>query len=405
MTVRRDGERIRILYIISTLDVGGTEGQLVQLATRIDRHRFDVAVCCLGPAGPKVPALEAAGISVVAIGLRRGAVWRRPVDTARRLRRLLALVRALRPHIVHGLLFHGYVAGAVLGWLGSAPVVMASRRNLGYVRTRTPHYRAVERLATRLTSLVIANSEAVREKVIHEERLAASRVAVIHNGIDTRAFEPPPEEQTRELRHLLALDGRWPVVGVVANLIDYKGVQYFLPAWASVVQKHQKAIALLVGDGPLRTSLEAQARALGLDAAVRFLGCRADVPAILGLMDLVVHPSLEEGFSNAVLEAMAAGKPVVATRVGGTPEAVTDGATGRLVPARDPAALAEGMLDILGSSAETQRLGEAARRRVRDHFEVDMMVRRHEQLYADALARHGEGAAASGGVRAPRAGR
>jgi glycosyltransferase involved in cell wall biosynthesis len=390
--MRHDGERIRVLYIINTLDVGGTEGQLVQLATRIDRRWFDVAVCCLGSPGANVPALEAAGVSVTAIGLRWATVWRRPVDTARRLWRLLALVRALRPHIVHGLLFHAYAVGSVLGSLASVPVVVASRRSLGHVGARTLYYRAVEWLANRLTSLVIANSEAVRERVLRQERLSPGQVAVIHNGIDTRVFEPPPEEQTRELRRALALDGRWPVVGVVANLIDYKGLQYFLPAWASVVDRHRKAVVLLVGDGPLRGSLEARVRALGLDDAARFLGKRADVPALLALMDLVVHPSLEEGFSNAILEAMAAGKPVVATAVGGTPEAVTDGVTGRLVPARDAGALADAMLELLGSSEEPRRLGEAARRRVYEHFRVDAMVRRHEQVYTDALARHRDGA-------------
>ncbi len=403
MTVRRPGDRVHVLYVISTLDVGGTEGQLVQLASRLDRARFDVTVCCLGPAGPLVPALEEAGISVVAIGLRRETAWRRPVDTARRLWRLLALVRARRPHIVHGLLFHGYVAAAILGRLAGTPVVVASRRSLGYFRSRTPHYRALEWIANRLTNLVIANSQAVREQVLRQEGLSADRVAVVPNGIDTRAFEPSPEEQVRELRRGLALDGRWPVVGVVANLIDYKGLQYFFPAWASVVAKHQKAVALLVGDGPLRGSLEAQARALGLGDAVRFLGYRADVPALLGLMDLVVQPSLEEGFSNAILEAMGAGKPVVATAVGGTPEAVIDGLTGLLVPARDAVSLAGAMLDIVGSSAESQRLGEAARRRVRQQFDVDVMVRRYEQLYADALVRQPNAVTGSGDARAPRA--
>ena len=402
MTVRSPRARMRVLYVISTLDVGGTEGQLVHLARRLDRARFDVTVCCLGPAGPLVPALEEAGVSVVVIGLRRETVWRRPVDATRRLWRLLALARAWRPHIVHGLLFHGYVAGAAVGTLASAPVVVASRRSLGHPRSRTPHHRAIGWLANRLTTLVIANSEAVRAQVLRREGLSADRVAVVHNGIDTRAFEPPPEERVRELRRGLVLDGRWPIVGVVANLIGYKGLEYFLSAWATVVAKHQKAVALLVGDGPLRSSLEAQAGALGLGDTVRFLGHRPDVPALLGLMDLVVQPSLEEGFSNAILEAMGAGKPVVATAVGGTPEAVIDGVTGLLVPARDAVSLAGAMLDVVGSSSESQRLGEAAYRRAREQFEVDVMVRRYEQLYAEVFDHQGPDVAGSVGARTPR---
>jgi glycosyltransferase involved in cell wall biosynthesis len=173
---------------------------------------------------------------------------------------------------------------------------------------------------------------------------------------------------------------------VVANFIHYKGHQFFLDAWAAAVKKFPESVALLVGDGPLRQEFEARVHAMGLGPSVRFLGTHQDVPALVALMDLVVHPSLEEGFSNAILEAMAAGKPVVATAVGGNPEAVIHGKTGLLVPPGDSQALADAMLWLLAHPREAVRFGEAGRLRVAERFEISAMVRQYEAVYERLVA-------------------
>ncbi|MGH7378352.1 MAG: glycosyltransferase, partial [Candidatus Methylomirabilales bacterium] len=141
------------------------------------------------------------------------------------------------------------------------------------------------------------------------------------------------------------------------------------------------SVALLVGDGPLRQEFEARVQAMGLGPSVRFLGTHQDAPALIALMNLVVHPSLEEGFSNAILEAMAAGKPVVATAVGGNPEAMIHGETGLLIPPGDSQALTEAMLWLLEHPREAARFGEAGRRRVAERFEISAMVRQYEEVY------------------------
>jgi glycosyltransferase involved in cell wall biosynthesis len=257
-------------------------------------------------------------------------------------------------------------------------VTLASRRNLGHPRAAQPAYRALTWLGNRATDLVIANSEAVRRHAVHAEGIASERVVIIPNGVDLQRFGGGPDPS---LRASLGLDAGAPLVGVTANLLDYKGHGYFLDAWRSVRRADPRAQALLIGDGPLREELEGRIRALDLGGSVRLLGSRPDVPALLALVDLVAHPSLEEGFPNAVLEAMAAGKPVVATAVGGTPEAVVHGETGLLVPARDSGALAEAMTRVLACPAEARALGEAGRRRVAERFGLAAMVRRHEALY------------------------
>ena len=161
----------------------------------------------------------------------------------------------------------------------------------------------------------------------------------------------------------------------------YKGHDVFLNAWQVVVQRFPDAVALLIGEGQARAELEQRVAELGLGQAVRLLGSRDDARALLGLVDLVVHPSQQEGFSNAILEAMAAGKPVVATDVGGNPEAVVDGVTGLLVPPGDPGGLATAIIRLLGDPASREAFGKAGRARAAELFTLDGMIRKYEGLY------------------------
>lgn len=380
---RANPPRIRLFYLIGTLEVGGAEGQLVQLVSRLDRRRFEPVVCCLSSGGPYVEALRAAGVSVEVIGFRGFRIFRHPHRIAAQLFRLVRAMRRWQPHVAHGFLFWAYVLAAYAARLARVPIVLSSRRSLGRFKAGKRHFLALERLANRMTDLVIANSEAVRQDAMREEGLAGEKVVVIHNGLDLTRFGAPPDEA---LRRSLGLDRKGPVIGVVANFLHYKGHQHFLEAWSAVAQRFPEAVALLVGDGPLRPVVEARLETTGLARSVRVLGTHEDVPALLALMDLVVLPSLEEGFSNAILEAMAAGKPVLATAVGGNPEAVIHGATGLLVPPRDSQTLAETMLWLLERPREAARFGEAGRRRVAERFEISAMVRQYEAVYERLVA-------------------
>jgi len=257
------------------------------------------------------------------------------------------------------------------------------------MRNRRANLRcALGRWALSRADVVVANSEAVRQSVLSSERLPASKVLVVPNGVSVTRFTGPRDDA---LASSLALPPGGPVIVVVANLRRYKGVDVFLTAWREVVQHFPKATALMAGDGPARQALEQRATDLGVTGAVHFLGTRRDIPALLSLADLVVHPSLEEGLPNAVLEAMAAGRAVVATSAGGTPEAVLDGETGRLVPAGDSRVLAQEMLWCLRHPGQTERYGEAARQRVQEHFALEAMVGRHAAIYRQLIARSARG--------------
>ena len=155
--------KIRMFYLIGTLDVGGSEGQLVQLVSHLDPRRFEPVVCCLSSGGPYAEALAAAGIQVEVIGFRGFRIFRHPHKVAAQMFRLVRAMRRAQPDVVHGFLFWAYILGAFAAWMARVPVVLSSRRSLGHFKANKPHYLALERLANRMTDLVIANSEAVRQ--------------------------------------------------------------------------------------------------------------------------------------------------------------------------------------------------------------------------------------------------
>jgi glycosyltransferase involved in cell wall biosynthesis len=376
-------QKAKVLYVIGTLDVGGAEKQLVELATRLDRRRFHPMICAF-TGGPLLEPLTALDVPVhVLDGLPASQRRSRSNFPAwcRMLWRLLGVIRREQPVILHGVLLWAYVFGTYTGRLTGVPYVVAGRRSLGLFKEGKPHYLAMERVADWMTDLFIANSEAVRQDTIRREKIAPGKILVIPNGVDLGRYEAVADEA-------LAAELKLPPgprVIVVSNLRPYKGYEYFLRAWRDVVERFPSAVAMLVGDGVLRTQLEAQAEELGISQSVRFLGLRHDVPALLAHADVYVHPSLQEGFSNSILEAMAAGKAIVATSVGGNVEAIADGATGLLVPAGDSDRLRAAMIRLLADPEGARRLGAAARAHVREHYEIDAMVRRYEQVYTGLL--------------------
>jgi L-malate glycosyltransferase len=374
---------VRVLYIITTLDIGGTETQLVELLTRLDRRRFDPVVCCLSGGGPLIRTLEAQGIPVEVIGFRGFCFLHHPLRVLHELYRLIRFFRQVRPVIVHGLLFWAYILGTYAARLTGVPLVITGRRSLGFFKAENPYYLFVERVANRMSSLIVANAEAVRADAIRQEGLSAGKTRVVYNGVNLARFPLHTDPRRREDLGL-ATDGK--VIGVVANLIYYKGHRHFLEACRTIKEHEPSFQAVLIGEGPCRPDLEQRVRDLGLDRTVRFLGSRGDVAAILPLVDLAVLPSLSEGFPNAVLEAMAAGRAVVASRVGGIPEVVLDGETGLLVPAGDPAALASAILSLLADPLRAARMGQAGRARVEAMFSLDRMVQETEAVYDELLA-------------------
>jgi glycosyltransferase involved in cell wall biosynthesis len=232
---------------------------------------------------------------------------------------------------------------------------------------------------------VTVNSTAVRDDVISRDHIDPLKLDLIHNGIDTRPFEAA-SSMREKIRKDMGVKPSEAVVTVIANLIPYKGHFDFLRAASIVAEDMPSVLFWLVGENRgIQPDLEQMVFRLGIAGRTYFMGRRYDVPELLTASDLSVLPSHEEGFSNVILESMAAGLPVVATRVGGNPEAVVNGVTGWLVPPRSPEKLAVKMIDLLRDPEKAKRWGERGRERVKELFSIRKMVAEHLRLYQLAV--------------------
>jgi glycosyltransferase involved in cell wall biosynthesis len=371
----RQGHRQRLAKVrlmIGQLGLGGTEQQVVLLASGLRSHGIDTRVLVMHDGGPREDALREAGVSVIHLGFRR---FESPLDVPRNIAaftRLVRLLRRDRPDVLHAFLFHSYVTASPAARIARVPVLVAGRRSLGYFKAGRPLYLAAERLATRATDLLIANAKAVADDARAQERVPGQKITVVYNGLPDAAFA---EHAPANIETLL------PVLLCVANLKTYKGHRDLLQAAGHLQARGRPCTLLLAGDGAERPALERQTVRLGID--VRFLGACRTIGPLLARADVVVHPSHTEGMSNAVMEAMAAGRPVVATSVGGTPELLRD--RGMLVPPREPAAFAAAVERLLADPAYAATLGQRARDWSHAHLRMDHMVDQHIRIYSDLL--------------------
>lgn len=299
---------------------------------------------------------------------------------------LADLVRRERIDVLH---CHGYGSTdleRIAGHRTGRPVVIHEHM----IDAAVPSVqRAADRALAPWTSRAIAVSGAVAEFLEHGRSVPREKIAVVPNGIPEESFASAPECQQRELRAQLGLPEGRPIVGTVGRLHPVKGHDDFLRAAQKVAARVPGALFAVVGDGALLPELERAARGAGLGSRVRFLGYQADVAPIIGLFDVLVVASRSEGFSLTAAEAMAQGKPVVATRVGGIPEVVRDGETGLLAPASDPAALADAIIALLSDPARARALGQRGLEVCRERFSVAATVRSFCEIYADLLSAPG----------------
>ncbi len=363
-------ERINVFYVIWSLQMGGAERVVADLARGLDRGRFRPVVCCLNFKGRLAEELEREGVSVHALG-KKGRL-----DLGA-LVRLARLMRRERADVVHTHLWTSSFWGRLAALLAGVPVVVVTEHNIDTWR-RGWHFAADRQLA-RVTDHFLFVSREV--EAFYQERLSLdpSRGQVVLNGVDTAPFDAAVD--TEAVRERMGLPRAAVVAGVVGRLDERKGHRYFLEALAGLAGQEPGLRGLVVGEGRERAALEERHAALGLGERARMIGYWPDLAEALAAIDVFVLPSLMEGHPLAVLEAMAAGKPVVATKVGGNPEAVEDGVTGLLVPPRDPGALGRAIAALARDPERARLMGREGRRRVEERFSLAAARRANEEVY------------------------
>jgi glycosyltransferase involved in cell wall biosynthesis len=377
---------IKVLHLIVDLGAGGAQSALVRLATGLPPQEWAMQVGSLSPCQtPLAERLRAAHLPLhdFSLGRGRGGVNLRRVN----LLRLYQTLRRERPHLLHTWLFHANLLGRLVGRLAGVPLILTSRRNVeigGGLRE------ALNALTGGLDDGVLAVCEAARQAEITRGRRRPQEVTTVYNGVESPALSQAELAGVRfTARRRLELDPGAFMVGSVGRLHPQKGYPILLEAFARFAAQAPEARLLIVGQGEQAAHLQDLARRLGCQAQVTFCGLRHDLEQVYPALDVFVSASLWEGLPNVVLEAMAQRLPVIATRVGGTPEVVQDAVTGLLVEPGQPAPLVAALRRLHAAPHLRLQMGQAGWQRVGEHFSVQAMLDGTASLYRRLLQAKG----------------
>lgn len=363
---------IRVAFCITDLDVGGAERMFVELVTRLDRRRWEPRVFCLSAPGALVERLQAHDIPVTcfdATSVRQiGVVFR-----------LASELKTFSPALLQCFLFHANFVGRLAAWWAGVPRVVCSIR-VAERRSRIPLW--LDRVTQCFVDRNVCVSRAVAEFSIHTAGLKRFKISVIPNAVDFDRFANASAIDRNEL----LLSATAPLVLFVGRLDPQKAPFVLLEAFARSLERHADWQLLFVGEGPLRASMAEWIAQRGLDQSIHIAGWRAEVPAILKAADVLALPSLWEGMPNIVLESMAAGLPVVVSRVEGTAELIRDGETGMLVSPNSVTELEQAIEAVLADRDFSARLSHAAQLTVQKSFTMDVMVSAYERIYVSMVS-------------------
>src|SRR5437867_8712577 len=386
--------RRTVFHIITRLDHGGSARETLQTVLGHDRGRFRVSIAFGRPETTTADDAALLKVDLQQLGQAGVSVFQvpplvreiNPVLDAWATVTLWRLLRRVRPEVVHTHTAEAGAVGRLAARLAGIPVVIHTPHGhifYGYYgAVASAMIRLLERLLAKITDRIVTLTDRGAQEHVQYTIAGPEKFVTIHSGIDLAEFRSVQVDPAA-MRKELGLPPEGPIVGTVGRLVPIKGLEWLLKAAPRVLAEFPQACFVIIGEGPLLGALKQLTSKLGIGLRVVFLGAREDVPECLAALDLFVLPSLNEGMGRALIEAMAVGLPVVATRVGGIPDIVADGTTGLLVPPRDDGALAEAILTLLRDRSRRAVYGEAGRRHVSGRFDVETMVRNIERLYDD----------------------
>ncbi len=367
---RNNKRKINVVHLVEELTIGGLEKILTTIVLYLNKEKYNVSVWCLREGGFFADELIKEGIDVKVLHI---STSRNPLN----IYKLYKLLKNRKFDVIHTHAYSAGTIGRISAFLAGVPVIISHNQNVyGHYNK---YYHFMEWLLSHVTDSIICVSDMVKKFTNETQGIDTKRLVTIYNGIEN--IRSVSGEKTSDLKKELGIPVNNSVIGTVAQFSGKKGLGYLIKS-ASILLKHRKDVNfLLVGDGTTKDELKYLCHNLKIENNVVFAGERSDIPEMLSLIDIFVLPSITEGLPLALLEAMACGKPVVATSVGGVPEIVKNGLNGILVQPKDPEALHGAMKELLNNADMREKMGHEGRMICEKGFSSRVMVDRIEDLY------------------------
>ena len=378
-------DKIRILYVIDALEFGGGERGFSQLSTGIDKKRFKTYLA----AHPESKLEEMArldNISFIPIDMDRKVNFKT-------IAQLLRIVNQHQIHIVHSMGARAdFFARMAVRKLPKISLVCTVAMpvegfDIGFIRKII--YKIADRFSSRYVTQFIAVSKALKDQLIRKRKIHSDRITVVHNGVELDQYNPGMDA-SEKIRLLLGITDDYPIIGAIGRLVHQKGYSHFLQAAKQVYVEKKYVRFVIVGHGPEEDNLKSMAKSLGISHVCTFAGLRRDIPELLSTFEVFVLSSVLEGLPRIVIEAMAMGRPIVATDIDGVREELEDGITGLLVPPENSDSLAKSIIDLLTDKDKSVQMGINARRVAEERFGVGIMLKNVEEVYEEILQQNRE---------------
>lgn len=386
--MKKNVSTLNVLHIVPKLSTsGGIGNQLLKVLRTYDRNEFMPFVCSLREKGEIGNEIENLGIDVESLNIdfKRGIYW-----TV--IKKLYRLIKEKNIHVVRTHEYRANLHGRIAALIARVPCIIASVHNIyeseysDYKREQKINRRILNRYLAALTDRVVAVSTTVKSDILKFDGIPEAKVDVIYNGIYVDEFVKAYSESVRSE---LGISPDRQIIGSIGRLVQQKGQKYLIEAIAQIKAKHPDVLLLVIGDGPLENELKEYTKDLGIEDNVIFLGIRRDIPSLLSAMNIFVFPSLWEGLGNALIEAMAAGKPIIATGIPVVKEIFDSCNGGIIVPPENSEALAFSFESIFNDKNLSQKLGTAARERALSCYDIKTSVNKYTTLYKKILAGKG----------------
>jgi len=369
-------KNLKVLHIISKLPIGGVENQLLLVLKNYDREKFQPFVCSLSEKGEIGQEIEKIGIKVFALNKLKHTFDYSIIKD------ICDIIKRERIQIVRTHQYHANFYGRIAAKKSKVPCIVASVHNV-YTRDKKLHRRIINRFLARFTDKIIAVSEEVKMDILKYDRISEDKVQVIYNGVDLNAFNESFDKE--QIKSKLGINPNVPVIGTVGRLTEQKGHIYLLQAILKLKHKFPDIKVLIVGDGPLMDELKSYTSSSGLSNNVIFTGFRRDIPALLSIMDIFVFPSLWEGLPNALIEAMASGKAIIASNLPQIKEVLDSDGLGILVPPKDSDSISQSINFLLKNEKIVKKMGNLAKNMACTRFNIENTVKIYEKMFEKIL--------------------